>query len=46
MLEAPEQTASEIEFVELTVDSDGGGGKERQLKRLEVGKKWADCDSD
>ena len=46
MLEAPEQTASEVEFVDLTVDSDGGGGRQLQFERLEIGKKWADCDSD
>ena len=46
LLEAPEQTASEIECIDLTVDSDGGSGEKQRFEKLEVGTKWADCDSD
>ena len=46
LIEAPEQTASEGEVIDLTVDSDGGGFEERGFEVLAAGEKWADVDSD
>ena len=46
LIEAPEQTASEGEVIDLTVDSGGDDIAVRGFEVLAAGQKWADIDSD
>ena len=46
LIEAAEQTASDGEVIDLTVDSGGDDIAVRGFEALAVGEKWADTESD